>query len=225
MQIKCPLDAKVDCVEEFNQQVEEILIRADNVDNDTQKEVDDTRRSFYMTVISMIDEHYHLECDTDGIAEKRIDEMADICDALYQFFTIKKKKMLKNMVLTYILRNADSIVDVFDHFEHKKDITSTLTKSKLGEGPLACIVANIHEVIAYIKSLDIDMADMIDCADQDLFYVYQVNELMNEGTIRTDFQARYFNELWSCQDCNYDDIVARIEKGIYKSANKKKGDK
>ncbi len=217
-QLKNPFDAKVDMVETFNQQIEESMEDAE--DEDEKKKINELRLAFYTDVIGLIDEKFHLDCDIDTISEKNLDDVSDICEAMYSFFVIKLKKNIKNMMLNYILANTNSICEALDYLKKKKDVTTMGLRKKIDDPDISMIAANLQEVLSYIKSLDISMDEMIKNLDLDLFNNSIVNDLMTDCTINSNFQVFYFAPLWSYQDCNYDDILAKIEHGIVKSLKK-----
>ena len=218
MQLLHPFDSKNDFVEQFELQAEELLADEEAEDNpEGIKKINAERIDFYIDVINLIDDQFKLSCDVDTITSNyRVDEIKEICEALYSFFVIKRKKNIKNMMLNYILENRDQICESLDYLRRKKDVTSLETKNKLKDPDLAMMVANLQDVLRYIKSLNIDMNDMIKCVDLELFNNLKVQELMDECIISCNFQELYFSPLFSYQDSNYDDIIAKIEHGIIK---------
>ena len=220
-QIRNPFESKVDCVETFNQQVEETK-NDEDVEEDDLKKIDEEAISFYLGVIREIDSAFHLECDMEGIAEKNIDDIRDICEAMYGFFVMKRKKNIKNMMLNYIIENIDTISKSLEYLKKKKDVTSQNTKNLVDDSSFSLIIANLQEVLRYIKNEDNDMLYMIEYLDLAKFNNFKIKELMMASTIISGFQELYFAPLFSYQDSNYDDIIAKIEHGIFKAAKKKK---
>lgn len=220
-QLKNPFDSKVNFIETFNQQLEEIKDDED-LSEDDRKKIDQEAISFYTGVIKRIDEQFFLQCAIDNIAEKGVEEIQDICEAMYSFFVLKRKKNIKNIMLNYILENSESICNALDYLKKKTDVTSANSKNFVNDDNLSIIVSNLQTVLQYIKSLDNDMLDMIEYLDLENFNNAIVAEMMEDCTIVSSFQQLYFAPLFSYHDCNYDDILAKIEHGIY-STKKKKG--
>lgn len=220
-QLEDPFDANVNCIEAFNQQVKEVLTDSD-IDTDDIKTIKDERLSFYTGIIELISEKYRLDCDTETIASKNLEEVSDICEAMYSFFVLKLKKNIKNMMLNYALSNKKEICKNLDYLKKKKDVTTMSLRKKIEDPDISTIASNIQEVLNYIKSLDIDMTEMIQYIDLDLYNNSVINDLMNSAIINSNYQVYYFATLWGFQDCNYDDIIARITDGLIKSLKKAK---
>lgn len=218
-QLSDPFDANVNCVETFNQQVEEIL-SGEDIDSDDAKIIRGEKLSFYTGIIELISDKYHLECDTETIAAKNLEEVSDICEAMYTFFVLKLKKNIKNMMLNYIMSNKKEICKSLDFLRKKKDVTTMSLRKKIEDPDISTIASNIQEVLNYIKSLDINMDEMIKYIDLDLYNNSAVNDLMLSSIIRSNFQVFYFSNLWGFQDCNYDDIISKIVNGLIKSMKK-----
>ena len=219
-QLRNPFGDKVDCVETFTREVEDSKIDED-LEPDDIKKIDEEAISFYLGVIRSINNAFHLECDMEGIAEKNLDDICERCEALYSFFILKRKKNIKNMMLNYIIENADDICTTLDYLKKKKDVTSMNTKTLLGDPNLSLIAANIQEVLQYIKTLDNDMLKMTKYLDMESFNNMMVREMMKECIILSNFQQLYFSPLFSYRDSNYDDILAKIEHGIFKTIKKR----
>lgn len=219
-QLAHPFDASVDCVESFKQQTIEAL-EDEDLDSDDRRAIKDEQVSFYTEVIELISEKYNLECDTETLASRNIEELGDVCEAMYSFFVLKLKKNIKNLMLNYILANTKEICKSLDYLKKKKDVTTLSLRKKIDDPDISMIASNLTEVLSYIKELDISMDVMIKNLDLDLYNNDQINTLMEEGVIRSDFQVYYFELLWGFQDCNYDDIVTKIINGLAKSIKKK----
>lgn len=221
MQVENPFESNNDFVEAFNQQCEEALMDDDYTD-DVVKRVNEERIKFYVDVIELISDKFHLDCDVDTIAEKRVDVIDDICSAIYSFFVLKRKKNIKNMMLNYILEHEDEIAESLDYLKRKKDVVSVETKTKLEDENLSMFLANIQAVLRYVKSLDNSMDEMIRYTNLELFNNAMVQELLENAVISGNFQELYFAPLFSYQDTIYDEIVSKIETGIVKAAHKRR---
>jgi len=220
-QLENPFVSTTNYVETFNMQIKDIIDEDEDISSDAIKAINNERISFYAEVIGLIDEAFRLECDTDTIMEKDVEEIGDICEAMYDFFITKRKKNIKNMMLNYILRNRDDICDTLDILRKKKDVTTVAVGKAIDDPQFALLITNVQEVLRYVKSLDIAMEDMIEYVDLDLYNNELMGSLMAMGIIRGDFQARYFAPLWGYQDCDYDDIIAKIVHGFEKAYRKK----
>lgn len=221
MQVENPFESNNDFVEAFNQQCEEALMDDDYTD-DVVKRVNEERIKFYVDVIELISDKFHLDCDVDTIAEKRVDVIDDICSAIYSFFVLKRKKNIKNMMLNYILEHEDEIAESLDYLKRKKDVVSVETKTKLEDENLSMFLANIQAVLRYVKSLDNSMDEMIRYTNLELFNNAMIQELLENAVISGNFQELYFAPLFSYQDTIYDEIVSKIETGIVKAARKRR---
>ena len=219
-QIRNPFDSKVDFVETFNQQLENALDEED-ITEDNRKQIEGEGISFYLGVIEQIDNYFQLECSMETIAEKNLEDIRDTFEAMYSFFVLKRKKNIKNMLLNYILENAEEICKALDYLKEKYDVTSENIKKYVNDENLAAIAANLQEVISYVKSLDNDMAEMITYLDMENFNNAMVYDLMHDCVILANFQDLYFAPLFSYHDSDYDDILAKIEHGIYTSGKKR----
>ena len=221
-QIENPFTSSTNYVETFNSQISDIIDEEEIEDgSDAMKAINNERISFYASVIDLVDNAFRLECDIDTIMDKNVEEIGDICEALYDFFITKRKKNIKNMMLNYILRNRIEICDALDILRKKKDVTTVGVGKAVEDPQFALLITNVQEVLRYVKSLDISMEGMIEYVDLDLYNNELVGSLMEMGVIRSDFQARYFAPLWGYQDCDYDDIIAKIVHGFEKAYRKK----
>lgn len=221
IQLENPFITKNDFVETFNQQCEEFL-EEDDFDTDTIMEFNSERIEFYIGVIELLDEKFDLHCDIDSISQKGLDDINDICSALYNFFTVKRKKNIKNMILNYILENENEIIKTLDILKENKDVTTTKNIDKVEDKNLALIITNIEEVIRYIKSLDITMDVMINYTDLDLFNNMMVKELIEDCIIACNFQTRYFSPIYSFKDTHYDEIISKITSDLIKVSKKRR---
>lgn len=220
LQLQNPFDSTVNCVKSFEEQVTEAL-KEEELDSDDIRTIKAELVSFYSSIIELISEKYQLECDTESLAgSKNIEELGDICEAMYSFFVLKLKKNIKNSLLNYILENRDEIATALDYLKKKKDVTTISLRKKIEDPDASMIVSNIVEVVGHIKSLDISMDKMIQYLDIDLYNNSIINDLMTDCVIRSDFQALYYAPLSGFQDCNYDDIIAKISNGVIKASKK-----
>jgi hypothetical protein len=221
VQLENPFETKNDFVETFDQQCEE-MVEEDDFDSDTIKQVEEERVEFYIKVINMLDEKFQLNCDTDYISQKSVVDINDICSALYNFFVIRRKKTIKNMVLNYIIENENEIVKTLEIYKDNKDVSTLSNNIKIEDENIALIVTNIEEVISYFKSLNISMDEMINYSDLDLFNNAMVKELIDDSVISPDFQVLYFSPIYSFKDTHYDEIISKIEHDLIKVAKKRR---
>lgn len=221
VQLENPFETKNDFVETFDQQCEE-MVEEDDFDSDTIKQVEEERVEFYIKVINMLNDKFQLNCDTDYISQKSVIDINDICSALYNFFVIRRKKTIKNMVLNYIIENENEIVKTLEIYKDNKDVSTLSNNIKIEDENIALIVTNIEEVISYFKSLNISMDEMINYSDLDLFNNAMVKELIDDSVISPDFQVLYFSPIYSFKDTHYDEIISKIEHDLIKVAKKRR---
>lgn len=223
LQIENPFDTKVDHVEVFIQQVDEYLEEQEEPSDELRKTIDQMKVNFCLDVIKMIDAKFNFAFDEETLATYTPDEVQNACEGIYAFFILRRRKCIKNIILNYILEHLDEIGEVLDYLKKKKDVTSTATKTFVEDPNLAMVLANLPDVVNYFKTLNLSMADLIQYLDTELFYVSEVQDLMNRGIIADWFQSKYFEPIFDAHDENYDDIMARIEHGLIKIVKKKKG--
>lgn len=221
MQIENPFESGNDFVEAFNEQCEDAL-EEDDYSDDVMKRVNEERIKFYIDVIELISDKFHLDCDLDTIADKRVDLIDDICSAMYSFFVLKRKKNIKNMMLNYILEHEDQIAESLEYLKSKKDVVTVETRTKLEDENLSMFLANIQSVLRYVKSLNNSMDEMIQYTNLELFNNAMIQSLLENAVINCNFQELYFAPLFSYQDTIYDEIVSKIENGIVKVARKRR---
>lgn len=221
IQVENPFESHSNFVEAFNQQCEEAL-QEDDYDEDVIKRVDEEKLRFYIEVIDLISNKFQLDCDIDSISEKPVDEVSDICSALYNFFIIKRKKNIKNIMLGYILEHEEQISESLEYLKRKKDVVTTETRTKLEDENLSMFLANIQRVLYYIKSLDLSMDELIQYTGLEIYNNAIIDELLKNATIKSNFQELYFAPLFTYQDVIYDEIISKIESGIIKAARKRR---
>lgn len=220
MQLINPFESSNDFVAVFDQQCEESLAE-DDFSQEVISRVNEERIRFYTDVIDLISDSFMLDCDTDTLAEKNIDTLSEICSAIYRFFILKRKKNIKNMLLNYIITHEKEISDVMDYLKRRKDVVSIDMRKRISDENLAMIVANIHVILSYIKSLNINMDEMIKYSDMEVLSNYIVNDLMQTGIINDNFQELYFSPVFGFYSNAHDEIVHKIERGLIKAARRR----
>ena len=224
MQINNPFDTKVDHVENFIDKVNDYLEDGDCTE-DIRQQINNVRREFFLDVIKLIDDKFSLNCDLDTISDYMVDEIEEICIAMYRFFIIGRKKNIKKIVVNYITEHLEEIGEVFTEYKKKKDVTTAMTKNEIENPNLAMILANLPDIINYFKTLNLSMLDVLPLLDMELFANSKIQDLIDSGIIIDGFQATYFEPIFSARDTDYDTIKANIEHSLYKIAlgKKKKG--
>ena len=222
MQINNPFDTKVDHVENFIDQVNEYLEDEDCTES-IREQINVVRREFFLDVIRLIDQKFNLDCDLDTISNYSVDEIEEVCIAMYQFFIIRRKKNIKKIIVNYITEHLDEIGEVFQEYKKKKDVSSTVTKNKIENTDIAMVLANLPDVLDYFKTIDLNMSELIPLLDMELFSNSKVSDLMSSGILNDWFQSTYFEPIFSASDTDYDMLRSSIEHSLYKVAKKSKG--
>ena len=213
-QIDRPFENKADFEEVFSEQIEETL-NMDGIDDDGIRQVKSERDSFYSEIIELISQKYSLECDIETVIDKGPSQLKDCCEAMYSFFIIKYKKNIRNFFVNYITRNRKSIINYLDQMKKKKDVTSISLKKKIIDPDTALIIANLPDVIEYIKSLDMDMLNVLSYLNQDNFNIDYIDNLMKTSVMNCNFQCEYLSPIFdNDQNGDYDDIMSSIQRGL-----------
>ena len=218
MQINNPFTSRNNFVETFIQTCEEIDVE----DEDILKRINGEKILFYLDTIDLISNYFKLDCDLETISEKNNVNIENICIAMYNFFIYKRAKNIKTILLSYILQHQNEILNSIKEEISSGDCNTAEMKSKFKSKELAIIIANLPLVINYFKYLDLDMLNLIEYTNLDLFNNVMIKKLMETNIISNNFQVLYFSPLYSFRDDIYSRLITKINNGLFKAAERRK---
>lgn len=210
IQIKEPFEMRTNFVENFTDEVDLLAINNGD-DEDYVKQIRDEANEFYLTIIHKIEDQFRLDIDPDVIDALDRHGIQNVCEALYEFFTVNYTKNVAKYLARVTLGNVDVILDELANNEKAKDVSTLALKQKVDDDVFATLLANINLVVSIAKDINIEPIDMIQYFNQDNFDVSVIRYCIEEHVINGNFRKPFLDLVFdNDQDYVYDGIVADV---------------
>lgn len=210
IQIKEPFEMRTNFVENFTDEVDLLAINNGD-DEDYVKQIRDEANEFYLTIIHKIEDQFRLDIDPDVIDVLDRHGIQNVCEALYEFFTVNYTKNVAKYLARVTLGNVDVILDELANNEKAKDVSTMALKQKVDDEVFATLLANINLVVSIAKDINIEPIDMMQYFNQDNFDVSVIRYCIEEHVINGNFRKPFLDLIFdNDQDYVYDGIVADV---------------
>lgn len=210
IQIKEPFEMRTNFVENFTDEVDLLAINNGD-DEDYVKQIRDEANEFYLTIIHKIEDQFRLDIDPDVIDALDRHGSQNVCEALYEFFTVNYTKNVAKYLARVTLGNVDVILDELANNEKAKDVSTMALKQKVDDEVFATLLANINLVVSIAKDINIEPIDMMQYFNQDNFDVSVIRYCIEEHVINGNFRKPFLDLIFdNDQDYVYDGIVADV---------------
>lgn len=210
IQIKEPFEMRTNFVENFTDEVDLLAINNGD-DEDYVKQIRDEANEFYLTIIHTIEDQFRLDIDPDVIDALDRHGIQNVCEALYEFFTVNYTKNVAKYLARVTLGNVDVILDELANNEKAKDVSTMALKQKVDDEVFATLLANINLVVSIAKDINIEPIDMMQYFNQDNFDVSVIRYCIEEHVINGNFRKPFLDLIFdNDQDYVYDGIVADV---------------
>lgn len=210
IQIKEPFEMRTNFVENFTDEVDLLAINNGD-DEDYVKQIRDEANEFYLTIIHKIEDQFRLDIDPDVIDALDRHGIQNVCEALYEFFTVNYTKNVAKYLARVTLGNVDVILDELANNEKAKDVSTMALKQKVDDEVFATLLANINLVVSIAKDINIEPIDMMQYFNQDNFDVSVIRYCIEEHVINGNFRKPFLDLILdNDQDYVYDGIVADV---------------
>ena len=210
IQIKEPFEMRTNFVENFTDEVDLLAINNGD-DEDYVKQIRDEANEFYLTIIHKIEDQFRLDIDPDVIDALDRHGIQNVCEALYEFFTVNYTKNVAKYLARVTLGNVDVILDELANNEKAKDVSTMALKQKVDDDVFATLLANINLVVSIAKDINIEPIDMMQYFNQDNFDVSVIRYCIEEHVINGNFRKPFLDLIFdNDQDYVYDGIVADV---------------
>ena len=210
IQIKEPFEMRTNFVENFTDEVDLLAINNGD-DEDYVKQIRDEANEFYLTIIHKIEDQFRLDIDPDVIDALARHGIQNVCEALYEFFTVNYTKNVAKYLARVTLGNVDVILDELANNEKAKDVSTMALKQKVDDEVFATLLANINLVVSIAKDINIEPIDMMQYFNQDNFDVSVIRYCIEEHVINGNFRKPFLDLIFdNDQDYVYDGIVADV---------------
>lgn len=210
IQIKEPFEMRTNFVENFTDEVDLLAINNGD-DEDYVKQIRDEANEFYLTIIHKIEDQFRLDIDPDVIDALDRHGIQNVCEALYEFFTVNYTKNVAKYLARVTLGNVDVILDELANNEKAKDVSTMALKQKVDDEVFATLLANINLVVSIAKDINIEPIDMMQYFNQDNFDVSVIRYCIEEHVINGNFRKPFLDLIFNNdQDYVYDGIVADV---------------
>lgn len=210
IQIKEPFEMRTNFVENFTDEVDLLAINNGD-DEDYVKQIRDEANEFYLTIIHKIEDQFRLDIDPDVIDALDRHGIQNVCEALYEFFTVNYTKNVAKYLARVTLGNVDVILDELANNEKAKDVSTLALKQKVDDDVFATLLANINLVVSIAKDINIEPIDMMQYFNQDNFDVSVIRYCIEEHVINGNFRKPFLDLVFdNDQDYVYDGIVADV---------------
>jgi len=208
IQIKEPFEMRTNFVENFTDEVDLLAINNGD-DEDYVKQIRDEANEFYLTIIHKIEDQFRLDIDPDVIDALDRHGIQNVCEALYEFFTVNYTKNVAKYLARVTLGNVNVILDELANNEKAKDVSTMALKQKVDDEVFATLLANINLVVSIAKDINIEPIDMMQYFNQDNFDVSVIRYCIEEHVINGNFRKPFLDLIFdNDQDYVYDGIVA-----------------
>lgn len=210
IQIKEPFEMRTNFVENFTDEVDLLAINNGD-DEDYVKQIRDEANEFYLTIIHKIEDQFRLDIDPDVIDALDRHGIQNVCEALYEFFTVNYTKNVAKYLARVTMGNVDVILDELTNNEKAKDVSTMALKQKVDDEVFATLLANINLVVSIAKDINIEPIDMMQYFNQDNFDVSVIRYCIEEHVINGNFRKPFLDLIFdNDQDYVYDGIVADV---------------
>lgn len=210
IQIKEPFEMRTNFVENFTDEMDLLAINNGD-DEDYVKQIRDEANEFYLTIIHKIEDQFRLDIDPDVIDALDRHGIQNVCEALYEFFTVNYTKNVAKYLARVTLGNVDVILDELANNEKAKDVSTMALKQKVDDEVFATLLANINLVVSIAKDINIEPIDMMQYFNQDNFDVSVIRYCIEEHVINGNFRKPFLDLIFdNDQDYVYDGIVADV---------------
>jgi hypothetical protein len=210
IQIKEPFEMRTNFVENFTDEVDLLAINNGD-DEDYVKQIRDEANEFYLTIIHKIEDQFRLDIDPDVIDALDRHGIQNVCEALYEFFTVNYTKNVAKYLARVALGNVDVILDELANNEKAKDVSTMALKQKVDDEVFATLLANINLVVSIAKDINIEPIDMMQYFNQDNFDVSVIRYCIEEHVINGNFRKPFLDLIFdNDQDYVYDGIVTDV---------------
>ena len=225
-----PYMSHVDFLEQFEEEYEFQMADLDEAD-DIYQDNKDIARDFYLRVLFMLDDRFHLEIDEEQVGSISLEGLKNMTEGLYTFFILKYRKNISKYLIRLVIDNEDSLADALNQsvkeMLKQKNYDDTVTYSswtrKVENIRYGSILASVNEVIATVKNIDIDPKDFIEFFNTEKFEVASVEYAIDHMIITGDFVPYFLDVVFGddVQNDIYDDIVGEVQHALYKRYKKK----
>lgn len=225
-----PYMAHVDFLEQFEEEYEFQMADLDEAD-DIYQDNKDIARDFYLRVLFMLDDRFHLEIDEEQVGAISLEGLKNMTEGLYTFFILKYRKNISKYLIRLVIDNEDSLADALNQsvkeMLKQKNYDDTVTYSswtrKVENIRYGSILASVNEVIATVKNIDIDPKDFIEFFNTEKFEVACVEYAIDHMIITGDFVPYFLDVVFGDEVQNdiYDDIVGEVQHTLFKRYKKK----
>ena len=225
-----PYMSHVDFLEQFEEEYEFQMVDLDEAD-DIYQDNKDIARDFYLRVLFMLDDRFHLEIDEEQVGAISLEGLKNMTEGLYTFFILKYRKNISKYLIRLIIDNEDSLADALNQSAKEmlkqKNYDDTVTYSswtrKVENVRYGSILASVNEVIATVKNIDVDPKDFIEFFNTEKFEVACVEYAIDHMIITGDFVPYFLDVVFGDEVQNdiYDDIVGEVQHTLFKRYKKK----
>ena len=209
-QIREPFEMRTNFVENFNDEADLLAIN-NGEDEEYVKQLRNEANDFYLAIIRKIEDQFRLDIDPDVIDALDHQGKQNVCEALYEFFTVNYTKNVAKYLARVTLGNLDVILDELAHNEKAKDVSTLAMKQKVDDEVFATLLANINVVLSIAKDINIEPIDMMQYFNQDNFDISVIRYCIEEHVINGNFRRPFLDLVFNNdQDYVSDGIVADI---------------
>lgn len=148
-------------VDAFEQQMKVIKDRY----NDNEAEINDVRNKTYMEIINILCNTYDISINFDNIPNQ---DYYSVARNLYDFLVSNFKRNIVNFFTLYIRKEKNSIYEIMNlaDFKKNKDSTTLYNKKLYKDAKLAIINSNLDHVIFNMATFPISLEDIINICYQ-----------------------------------------------------------
>lgn len=207
-QINDPLTTNVNYVESVIDKLRELnAVYGENPD--AVQNINKLTVDFFSFIIEKIDERFSLGIEVDY---DNIQETIETGIVLYNFLILRYKKNVTKFLYKFISKNKKKLVEEFDKYAKKKDVTTITLKKKIKNKDDVLIISNLPIIINYIMNLDIEPLDFLKYSCNDEYYEGSyIKNFINAGKLVGDFIEDYLDIIQKDYDYVLDEIQTEIK--------------
>lgn len=188
-QFNDPLEYNTDYISVF---IDKYDYSLDEISEDGREQLDEIRDQMFSFILNKFKEHYGI-----GIPEFEdlpMDDQNKVVLSLYRVFVLNIKKTLSRLVINYISKHGDELIDIGNR---KKSVTYLSMKKEIDDPVALSVLSDISAVIDVIINSGMDVDEFLELAryDNNSMEIDRIKEAYDDFVVTGNFTTHCFDLL------------------------------
>lgn len=184
-----PLEYGTDYISVF---IDKYDLSREEIGDEGKDQLEEIRNQMFSFILKQFQDHYNI-----GIPEFEDLPMEDqnkIVMSLYRFFVLNIKKTLSRLVINYISKHGDELIDIGNR---KKSVTYLSMRKEIDDPVALSVLSDISAVIDVIADSDMDVDEFLELAkyDNNSIEVEVIQDAYEEFKVTGNFTSACFDLL------------------------------